>query len=107
MAGYDPAIFGALPGTTVNADPSSTANIAGSAGLALGTGTGSHGVIPIASNLGGGMGAAISEFKDWLDTPFKTPLSPWGVTILVGTVLVAILAWNFIIYHVRVAAETL
>jgi hypothetical protein len=34
-------------------------------------------------------------------------MSPFEVAILVGTVLVAILVWNMILYHIRIAAETL
>lgn len=107
MGGYSDALGGILPGTTGNLDPGSAAMPAGSAGLAVGTGTGKFGVIPMASNLGGGVVNAITEFDDWLTTPFKTPMSPWSVALLVGVVLVSILAWNLIIYHVRIAAEAI
>lgn len=108
MAGtYSDALGGILPGTTGNLDPGSAANPAGSAGLALGTGTGMHGVIPMASNLGGGIANVITEFDDWLKTPFKTPMSPAGVFLLVGVILLAILGWNMVIYHVRIAAEAI
>jgi hypothetical protein len=107
MGGYSDALGGILPGTTGEVDPSSTLKPAGSAGIALGSGTGQHGVIPLVSDIGGGVETAISEFWDWLNTPFKTPMSPAGVAILVGTILIAILAWNFILYHVRIAAEAI
>lgn len=107
MAGYDlESLGGILPGTTGNLDPGSAAAPAGSSGLALGTGTGQHGVVGMASNLGGGVTTAITEFDDWLKTPFG-PMSPLSVTILVGVILVAILAWNMILYHVRIAAEAI
>jgi hypothetical protein len=108
MAGSVSDYFGGvIPGTTGNLDPTSARNPAGSAGVALGTGTGSHGVIPIVSNLGGGVTSAITDFLDWLNTPFKTPMSPGSVGILVGVIIVAILVWNFVLYHVRIAAEAI
>lgn len=107
MAGYSDALQGLLPGTTGNLDLGSANQPAGSAGLAVGTGTGRFGVIPIVSNLGGGVVTAISEFDDWLKKPFKTPMSPLSVGLLVGTILVAIIVWNFVIYHVRIAAEAI
>jgi hypothetical protein len=108
MAGTDSDwLGGILPGTTANLDPSSTANPAGSAGLALGTGTGRFGAIPMVSNLGGGIATAITEFDDWLSTPFKTPMSPGGVALLVGVILASILVWNLVLYHVRIAAEAI
>lgn len=98
---------GTIPGTTGNLDPTSAAKPAGSAGAALGTGTGQHGVIPLVSNLGGGVTSAIQDFLDWLNTPFKTPMSPASVGLLVGVIIIAILGWNFILYHVRIAAEAI
>lgn len=108
MADADTDWFGGtIPGTTSNLDPGSTNKPAGSAGVALGTGTGQHGVIPIVSNLGGGIATAISEFDDWLKTPFKTPMSPSSVAILIGVILAAIMFWNLVLYHVRIAAEAI
>lgn len=104
---YSDALGGILPGTTGNLDPSSAAKPAGSAGIALGTGTGMHGVIPMVSNIGGGITNAITEFDDWLKTPFKTPMSIGSVALLVGVILVSILIWNMVIYHVRIAAEAI
>lgn len=104
---YSDALGGILPGTTGNLDPSSAARPAGSAGIALGTGTGMHGVIPMVSNIGGGIANVITEFDDWLKKPFKTPMSPASVVILVGTILVAIWIWNMVFYHVRIAAEAI
>lgn len=102
------SLGGVLPGTTGQLDPSSTANPAGYAGVSLGTGTGQYGTIPMQSNLGGGtLTNAVSEFKDWIDTPFEQPMSPTGLFILVGVILVSVIAWNFIIFHVRIAAEAI
>lgn len=102
------SLGGVLPGTTGNLDPSSTANPAGYAGVSVGTGTGRFGTIPMQSNLGGGLVSDVfQEFKDWLDTPFKTPLDPMSLVIVVGVILVSIIAWNFVLFHVRIAAETI
>lgn len=108
MAWDGSEIWGIMPGTTGNLDPSSAALPAGTAGVALGSGTGQHGTIPIqSSNLGAGVTSAIQEFWDWINEPFTTDMSPASVMILVGVVLVSIVAWNFILYHVRIAAETI
>jgi len=97
----------AMPGSTTNLDPSSTRWPAGTAGVALGTGTGQHGTVPVASNLGGGVSDAIDEFWNWLSEPFTGQLSPSGLFVLVGVVLISIIAWNFILFHVRIAAESI
>jgi hypothetical protein len=34
-------------------------------------------------------------------------MSPFAIALLVGVILVAIIMWNMILYHVRIAAETL
>jgi hypothetical protein len=104
---FDEATAGLAPGTTGNLDPASTNKPAGSAGVAVGTGTGQHGVIPIISDLGGGMSAAIKDFWDWLNEPFTTPMTPASLTIMVGVILVAIVLWNLVLYHVRIAAEAI
>ena len=107
MAGWNPDLSCLLPGTTQNLDPTSTKNPAGSAGLALGTGTGTHGVIPIASDLGGGVKAVIQDFYDWINSPFTEPMTPGSVFVLIGVILVGILLWNMILFHVRIAAEAI
>jgi hypothetical protein len=43
----------------------------------------------------------------WLNAPFTTNMSPIDVGLLVGTVIIAILVWNLILYHLRIAAESL
>lgn len=100
------SLGGILPGTTQNVDPSSAANPAGYAGVSIGTGTGQYGTIPMQTPILGGNGV-LAEFKDWLDTPFSTPLSPTSLFVLVGVIIVSIIGWNFILYHVRIAAEAI
>jgi hypothetical protein len=92
---------GVIPGTTSQADPWAP-GVAGSAGVALGTGTGQHGNVPLQDVMGSGINAVM----DWLNKPFTTPMSSIDVFLLVGTVLTAIIIWNFLMYHIRIAAET-
>ena len=95
---------GILPGTTQNADPF-TAGVAGSAGVTLGTGTGSQGHAPIA---GGSMSDdPFIEVWQWLNRPFSTALSPYTLFLMVGTVIIGVIIWNLILYHIRIAAETI
>lgn len=101
------ASLGILPGTTINLDPSSAYPFAGSTGEAAGTGTGQHGVAPSLSSNGGGMGNGILSVWDWLNQPFQSPMSIVDVMLMVGVVIVSILLWNLILYHVRIAAETI
>lgn len=96
-----------LPGTTVNVDPNSAYPVAGDAGLAFGTGTGQQGIVPQTGGSGGGVANAIIGLWDWLNRPFTTPMSPMTLALMVGVVLVAIIFWNFILYHIRIAAETI
>lgn len=95
---------GILPGTTSQADPSMP-GVAGSAGISLGTGTGAHGTQGV--DTGGNMDGGIAAIMAWLNKPFTTPMSKSDVFLLVGTVLFAVLAWNFILYHIRIAAEAI
>ena len=73
---------------------------------AAGSGAGRYG-ISVGMSGGSGMGDAVNSVWDWLNRPFAAPMSPSGIFLLVGSVLVAILLWNVILYHVRIAAETL
>ena len=93
---------GTIPGTTGNADPNAQ-GVAGSSGIAYGTGTGQNGQVLAGNNAMDG----VTGIFDWLNAPFKTPLDPVSVVLLVGIVLVAIIGWNFVLYHVRIAAETI
>jgi hypothetical protein len=97
---------GVIPGTTQQADPNA-AGVAGSAGQALGTGTGQHGVVPLTEAGGGMFSDGIAAVWTWINKPFTTPLDPMDVFLLVGIVLVAIISWNLILYHIRIAAETI
>jgi hypothetical protein len=97
-------LAGLLPGTTGNADPD-TAGVAGSAGVAQGQGTGRYGWGHLTG--GAGMvGNAVEDVWSWLNKPFQSPLSPVDVFLMVGAVLVAVLLWNLILFHIRMAAET-
>jgi hypothetical protein len=102
----DPSLFGVMSGTTIAVDPSSAFPIAGSTGVAAGTGTSQHGLTPLTGN-GGGMGGAVNGVWAWLNKPFTTPFSPVTTFAAVGAVIVAILLWNMILYHVRIAAESI
>lgn len=94
---------GTIPGTTNNVDPNAQ-GVAGSAGIAYGTGTGQNGQVLAGSNA---MGAGVTGIFEWLNAPFSTPLDPVSVALLVGIVLISIIGWNFVLYHVRIAAETI
>jgi hypothetical protein len=96
---------GVIPGTTMQADPGAP-GVAGSAGVAVGTGTGQHGAVPVEAG-GGGMAGAVTRIYDWLNAPFIGQASPADVFLLVGVVLVAIVAWNLVLYHIRIAAESI
>jgi hypothetical protein len=96
-----------LPGTTYAVDPASAFPVAGDAGVALGVGAGQHGLAPIIGNGGGSMTNAVTDVWQWLNTPFKHPMSAVGVFALVGSAIVAIMLWNLILYHIRIAAETI
>jgi hypothetical protein len=95
---------GIIPGTTGNADPWA-AGVAGSSGVAQGLGTGQHGVT--LTDGGGGVVNAFSHAWDWINTPFRTPLDPWDIGLIVGIILIAIVVWQLILYHIRIAAETI
>jgi hypothetical protein len=103
---YAPALGGILPGTTTQAD-AATPGVAGSTGTTLGTGTGRFGIQPVMGLIGGGMSGAIEEVWDWVNQPFTTPMNPGTVFILVGIVLVAVVVWNLVLFHIRIAAETI
>ena len=75
-------------------------------GTALGTGTGSHGIVVPYSG-GGTMNGLVGEINGWFHAPFTTPLDPVDVFLIVGIIIVSIIVWNLILYHVRIAAETI
>jgi hypothetical protein len=103
----DPTLLGVLPGTTLNLDPSSAYPFAGSTGIAAGTGTQQHGIAPLIGGTGGSMTDAVNWVWQWLNTPFNSQMSIVTVFGYVGAVIVAIIAWNLLLYHVRIAAETI
>ena len=88
-------------GTTREVDD--VAGAAGTAGVSLGTGTGQHGHTPMDLS-------SINPFRalfDWLNRPLTGAVSSVTVFLIVGAVLVSVLAWNIILYHIRIAAESL
>lgn len=99
--------LGIIPGTTGAVDPSSAYPYAGTTGVALGTGTQQHGFIPMSNSEDGGIAGAIEDLWQWLNTPFTSNMSAIDVGLLVGVVAIAIVAWNFILYHIRIASEAL
>lgn len=94
---------GILPGTTTNADPDA-AGVAGTSGSGLGTGTGKYGYQTVA---GAGVTNPFINAWQFINEPITTPLSAMDVFVLIGTVLVSILLWNLILFHIRVAAESI
>ena len=103
----DPSLMGLLPGTTSTVDQASAYPFAGSTGIAQGTGTSQHGIAPLLSANGGTVSDAINSVWAWLNQPFSTAFSPVTVFAYVGAIIVAIILWNLILYHVRIAAETI
>lgn len=104
---YDAGLAGVIPGTTIAVDPYSAHPTAGDTGIAAGTATGQQGVTPLLGNGGANVTGAVNEVWEWLNTPFRQPMSAIGIFALVGSALVAILLWNLILYHIRIAAETI
>jgi hypothetical protein len=99
--------LGILPGTTGQVDPSSAWPIAGSTGIAAGAGTGQYGITPVVGGMTDTLGEGVTDVWDWLNKPFTTPMAPLNIFLLVGIVILAALVWNLILYHVRIAAETI
>lgn len=95
-----------VPGTTLAVDPSSAWPVAGDTGAALGTGTSQHGVTPLLGT-GGSVTDAINSVWSWLNAPFTTNMSAVNIALVVGIIICAIIMWNLILYHIRIAAETL
>jgi hypothetical protein len=74
-------------------------------GAAMGTGTGQHGFVPVANP--GGIGGYFVQLKNWLDAPFVGGLSPEGVVLLIGIIIVGIIFWNLVLFHIRIASEAI
>ena len=95
---------GVIPGTTGQLDPG-TSGGAGSAGWSLGLGTGQLGSQPVE---GASMGSnPFVVLWDWLNKPLTNPLSLFGIFTLIAYVGLAFLAWNLLLYHIRIAAEAI
>lgn len=89
---------GLIPGTTQNLDPA----LAGGSGIASGSGTGQHGVSVMDDS-----GNPVGRLWGWLHQPFQTPLNTIDIVLLIGIVIVAFWLWALVLYHVRIAAETI
>jgi hypothetical protein len=96
------ASAGLMPGTTGQLD-ADTSGGAGGYGVTLGTGTGQQGHAPVDTSTSNPFVAV----WDWLNAPFTMPLSPWTTGLLVGVILIAVIAWNMVLYHIRIAAEAI
>lgn len=108
MSGYTDAgvsgDLGVLPGTTWNGNPD-LPGAAGSSGIFAGTGTGQYGV-----TTGDSVDDTGNPFVDtwqWINAPFKSPLDPLDIFLIVGIVIFASLAWTFVLYHIRIAGEAI
>ena len=84
---------------------SGLAPTADNSGLALGTGTGPHGVI--AQSQGNTAVSAIDSVLNWLKAPLTEQWSPQEIFLIVGIIIASFIGWNMILYHIRLAAETL
>lgn len=102
-----PYSMGTVPGTTYAVDETSAFPIAGTTGIAMGTAIGQHGVTPLLGSGDATVTDAINDVWEWLNTPFTTPMDPVTIFALVGAVLVSLILWNLILYHIRIAAETI
>jgi hypothetical protein len=98
----DTGLAGIMPGTTLAVDPQSAHPTAGESGIATGTGSGQHGF-----SIGAAMPETIGRVWDWFNRPFKTPMSPIDIGLLIGVIIIAILVWNLLLYHIRIAAESI
>lgn len=74
-------------------------------GLAIGTGTGPFGAVTT-PNVPGPAIFSWADVWSWLNTPFTSALSPVNMFLIVGVIIVAIIMWNLILFHIRIAAET-
>jgi hypothetical protein len=97
--------LGIIPGTTGNVDPGSAFPIAGDSGAATGTGAGRYGFR--LAGVGGFVGNAFTSIWNWLNKPFTTPMAPTDIFLLIGVIIFAMLLWNLILYHIRIAGEAL
>jgi hypothetical protein len=97
---------GTIPGTTGAVDPSSAWPIAGTTGIAQGVGAGQYGMVPSFAG-SASIGGAVTSVWAWLNKPFTQPLAPLAIFGIVGSILIAIILWNLILYHIRIAAEAI
>lgn len=91
------------PGFTIQSDPY-WPGTTGQTGSALGTGTGQHGQVQTNAF---GITSVLQWFTSWLNKPFTTPMNPLEIVVLVGIILISVIFWNLILYHIKLAAETI
>lgn len=48
---------------------------------------------------------AFAKMLDWIKQPFAEPLDIFHLFLIVGIVLVMVMAWGLILYHMRSVAE--
>ena len=49
----------------------------------------------------------IDDIRGFVEQPFKEPLNLTHLFLIVGVVLVMVVMWNLILFHIRIAAEEL
>lgn len=84
----------------------SVSGLAPQSGVAVGTGTGPQGAVTVPTTGTASIGDGIASVLAWLNRPFTTPMSPQTLFLVVGIIIISVLAWNMILYHLRLAAET-
>jgi len=85
----------------------SVSGIAPTGGIAQGTGTGRYGVVTTPTMGGGTIGSGIASVFSWINEPFTRPLNPGVLFLIVGVIILSIMAWNMILFHLRLASETI
>lgn len=95
LAGYDGTVAVAANTGNPNSAAAGYDNAEG-----YGTGTGAAGISnTLADALNGAWGIATK--------PFAGSLSAIDLGLIVGVLMIAAIAWNFILFHIRAAAETI
>lgn len=51
--------------------------------------------------------SVVSDLRDWVEAPFVGKVSILDLFLITGIVLIAAFLWSLVLYHVRIAAETI
>lgn len=51
------------------------------------------------------MDKVLNEVNGWVQAPFTSPVDLWNLFLLSGLVLVFIMVWMMILYHIRIASQ--